>query len=299
MLMLFLTFFINKIAAVSQLSIAGRRNYQIKQFWGVIMKKRNLFLALLLTSCARFAMADDWAFANTSINYLAWSNSTINRTNKGPFGQKSTFSYLELEAGKGGEWGDLYGFFDIENPFRQKNNTDDHRMNRRTAAKAVARFKLTDISSLPVMLYGHIYDFRDNDFYDQNRVLGLGTNLTFGKLWVHPFLGVHQEFKAGVGTQFNGGMGGYVLGYDFDAFGQSFSLSQWHETEFGRKAQYLQMAKVSHVVTAGKTAYNGAVSLWWLANKQITTGVSYRYAYNKLGVSGYEDGLIWTLRYNF
>ncbi|MFC5473613.1 outer membrane protein OmpK [Paraherbaspirillum soli] len=263
------------------------------------MKTRNLFLALSLASCSTLALADDWSFVDANINRLEWSSPTINRTNKGPFGQKRSFTYLELEGGRGGDWGDLYGFLDLENPLKKENNTDDNRMDRRTAAKAVARFKLTDLGGLPVMLYSHVYDFRDNGFYDQNRVLGLGTNLTFGKLWIHPFLGVHQELKAGVGAQFNGGMGGYTLGYNFDAFGQSFTLSQWHETEFGRKSQYLQMAEAGNVVTAGKTAQNGAVSLWWNVNKQVTTGVSYRYAHNKLGVSGYENAMIYTLKYNF
>lgn len=263
-----------------------------------MFQTKKLF-ALTALICAAQAHADGWSFANTSINYLDWSKPTENRTNKGPFGNKKDFTYLELEGGKGGDWGDVYGFFDLENPTNKNNNTADFRADRRTAAKVVGRYNLTKIGDTPVQLYAHVYDFRDNGFYDQNRVLGLGTALSSGDFWVKPFLGVHQELKSNVGAQVNGGMGGWVLGYNFKAFGQPFMLTQWHETEFGRKNQYLTMADGGKVVTASKTAMNGAVSLWWTPVKQFTAGVSYRYANNKLGVAGYESGLIYTAKYNF
>ena len=263
------------------------------------MKTRNLFLALSLACCSTFALADDWSFVDTNINRLEWTAPTVTRTNEGPFAQKSSFTYAELEGGKGGDWGDLYGFMDIENPFNRNDNTEDNRMDRRVSTKAVARFKLTEIGDLPLMLYASVYDTRDNGFYDQNRVLGFGTNLSFGKLWIHPFLGVAQELKSDVGAHFSGGMGGYVLGYNFDAFGQSFTLCQWQETEFARKTEYLSMAEGGNVVTAGKTGQNGAISVWWNVNKHVTTGVSYRYAENKLGDAGYVSALIYTLKYNF
>jgi hypothetical protein len=263
------------------------------------MKKRNLVLALALAGSSATALADGWSFANVSVNFLDWTSKTETRTNRGPFGQKKDFVYLELEGGRGGDWGDVYGFLDLENPTKNSNNTSDPRANRRTAAKVALRYTLAKAGELPIMAYAHVYDFRDNGFYDQNRVLGVSTNLTFGKLWVHPFIGAHQELKAGVGAKMNGGMAGYVAGYSFDALGQSFSVTQWHETEFGRKAEYRVMADEGAVVVAGKTGQNGAVSLWWNVNKQLTTGLSYRYADNKLGVAGYEDALIYTLKYNF
>lgn len=263
------------------------------------MSKRNLVLALAMASCSGAALAGDWSFLDTSINYLDWTSKTEDRTNKGPFGQKKDFTFLEIEGGRGGDWGDLYGFLDLENPTNNANNVADPRADRRTAAKVVGRYNLTKVGDVPVMLYGHVYDFRDNGFFDQNRVLGLSTNLSFGKLWVHPFIGAHQELKAGVGAQMNGGMGGFVLGYNFEAFGQSMMISQWHETEFGRKQEFLGMANEGAFVNDRKTGQNGAVSLWWNVNKQLTTGLTYRYASNKLGVAGYEDALIYTLKYNF
>lgn len=263
----------------------------------MFQQKRLFALAALI--CATQAHADGWSFADASVNYLAWSKSTLDRTNKGPFGNKKDFTYLELEGGKGGEWGDVYGFFDVENPTNNVNNASDNRADRRYASKVVLRYNLAKVGDTPVQLYAHVYDFRDNGFYDQNRVLGLGTSLSSGNFWIKPFLGVHQELKSGVGAELNGGMGGWVLGYSFQAFGQPLMLTQWHETEFGRKDKYLGMADGGNVVTAGKTAQNGAVSLWWTPTKQFTTGVSYRYANNKLGVAGYESGLIYSMKYNF
>lgn len=259
--------------------------------------KRFLVLAALIG--ATQAHADGWSFVSMSVNHLGWSNKTLDRTNKGPFGNKKDFTFLEVEGGKGGEWGDVYGFLDVENPTNSANNVSDSRANRRYSSKGVLRYNLAKVGDMPVQLYAHVFDFRDNGFYDQNRVLGLGTALSNGNFWIKPFLGVHQESKAGVGAELNGGMGGWVLGYSFQAFGQPLMLTQWHETEFGRKDKYLVMADGGNVVIGGKTGQNGAVSLWWTPVKQFTTGVSYRYANNKLGVAGYESGLILSLKYNF
>jgi hypothetical protein len=265
------------------------------------MFKQKQLVALCALATAAVAApvhAEGWSFLDTSVNYLSWSQRTLDYTNKGPFGQKKDFTYLELEGGAGGDWGDVYGFFDVENPMNKERETDG-RTDRRTAAKFVARYNLTQVAGMPVQLYAHVYDFRDNTFYDENRVLGLGTSWSSGNFWIKPFLGVHNETKADLGAQFNGGMGGWVLGYSFNAFGQPFMLTQWHETEFARKKEYLVMSEGGNVVTANSTAWNGAVSLWWNPTKHFTAGLSYRYADNKLGVSGYESGWISTLRYNF
>ena len=79
------------------------------------MTTRTTLIALALASCAGFAHAD-YTFSNVSANWLDWSSNTQDRTNKGPFGGKADFAYLEAEGGMGGNWGDVYGFLDIENP---------------------------------------------------------------------------------------------------------------------------------------------------------------------------------------
>lgn len=246
------------------------------------------------------AQADDnWSFKNVSINHLAWSDHTLNQTGKGPFGVKKDFTFLELEGGMGGKWGDVYGFFDIENPTKDSHNAADTAMNLRYAMKVVGHYNLTEAGGLPVQFYGHVYNFMDDGFRNQNHVVGLSTSVSSGGFWIKPFLGAHYEMKTGLGTQYNGTMGGWLLGYNFKAMDQSFMVTQWHETEMGRKSDYLQMARDGAVVTASKTAHNGAVSLWWNATPTFTTGITYRYAKNKLGSATYQDGLIYTAKINF
>lgn len=244
--------------------------------------------------------ANDWSFKNVSVNWLDWSDGTETRTNAGAFGGKKDFAYLELEGGFGGNWGEAYGFFDIENPGMGSTETDS-RDQRRYAAKAVARFNVAEVGGLPLQVYTHLYDTRDHHgFFDQNRVLGVGTSWRSGNFWVKPFIGAHQELKSGVGAHFNGWMAGYVAGYDFTAFGQSLSLTQWHETEFARKERFLAMGNPDGGVTQGKkTGQNGAVALWWNVNKSLTTGVQYRYADDKLGSATYQNAMIYSVKYNF
>ena len=262
------------------------------------MIKRLLSTAVLSAACS-LAYAQNSGFLTVSLNRLNWSGSTIARSNVGPIGQKTHFTYLELEAGKAGEWGDLYGFADIENPHHANDYERDPRGNRRFVLKLAGRHQLSKIAGVPLFAYAQIYDLRDKDFFDQNRVFGLSTELSAGKLWIKPFLGMHQEFKSGIGAQSNGGMAGYVAGYDFSLAGQALSLTQWHETEFSRRSQFLTMAEPDRIVTGHRSGQNGAVSLWWKATADISTGLSYRYANHKLGVAGTEDGWIYTLKYHF
>lgn len=95
---------------------------------------------------------DNWSFKNVSVNHLAWSDHTLNQTGKGPFGVKKDFTYLELEGGAGGKWGDVYGFFDVENPTKDAHNAADSAMDRRYAMKVVAHYNLTEAGGLPVQL---------------------------------------------------------------------------------------------------------------------------------------------------
>ena len=252
--------------------------------------------AIVLAGCASLAHAD-YSFSNVSVNWLDWSDGTEARTGTGPFGAKSDFGSLEAEGGMGGAWGELYGFVDIENP--DQNTHENGGDNRRYATKVVARANVATVAKLPVQAYAHVYDFRDGDFFSQNRVLGLGTSLSAGDLWVKPFIGAHQQLDKGIGAHRNGMMAGWVLGFPFKLAGQSMMVTQWHEIEFARENRYLGMAKNGAVVTARKTANNGAVSLWWNATKSVTAGLTYRYADQKLGSASYQNALISSLKVNF
>jgi len=265
------------------------------------MKLRNILVAAsILATPAAFA-GNDWSFKNVSVNYLDWSNGTEQRTNAGAFAGKKDFTLLEIEGGFGGDWGEAYGFFDVENPTKGTDERDS-RENRRLVAKAVGRFNLVQLGSVPLQAYVHIYDLRDtgSSFFSQNRVLGLGTSLSNGNFWIKPFIGGHQQFESNIGAHANGVMAGYVAGYSFQMFGQSFMATQWHETEFNRDDKYLTMGSPAGGVTKGNaTGQNGAVSLWWNVSKEFTTGVQYRYADQKLGSASYQNAMIYTAKYNF
>ncbi len=267
------------------------------------MKLSKIALAAVLVASSSAAMANGWSWSDVSVNYLNWTNRSEKMSNKpnAVFGAKKDFVYLEIEGGMGGAWGDLYGFFDIENPMNNADHTSDNRSDRRTALKIVGRYNLVKMGDFPLMAYAHVYDFVDNGFNDQNRVLGFSTDVKMGKLTIQPWIGVHQESKTGVGTKNNGGMAGYLLLYPFEMSGQNFMLSQWHETEFSRKNDFLAFGNAlgEKDYSVNKTGQNGAIAVTWNINKQFGTSLTYRYAKNKLGIAGYEDAWIFSGKYNF
>ncbi|MEN7430905.1 outer membrane protein OmpK [Chromobacterium sp. TRC.1.1.SA] len=261
------------------------------------MNTRKSLLALSLLAASALAHAGgEYSFANVSANWLDWSDRTTQQSGKQDFG------YLEAEGGLGAKWGELYGFFDIENPGKGNGNTQGR--DRRFTTKVVGRYNLAEVGGVPVQLYGHIYDTRgngpaDRHFFTQNRVLGLGTDLSFGALSIKPFFGVHNQMDAlmpaGSASGYNGFMTGYVMLYPFQAFGQNLMLTQWHETEFNRQDKFIGAYKAGDRPRVGQ---NGAVALWWTPTKAVTTGIQYRYADQKLGSSAYQNAVIYSIKYN-
>lgn len=236
-----------------------------------------------------------WSFANVSVNYLDWSDGTEVRTADNA--AKGDFPYLELEGGAGFSWGEFYGFLDFENPGHDRfDEASGGKDNFRTAAKLTSHFYLGES---PFSIYAHVYDFRDYgfDLREQDQILGLGYRHTFANgLWFKPFLGAARVQSDGF-TGMNGFMAGWVAGYDFTAFGQDFSVTNWHEQTFGRDDDYLEQNYVGDKADAVGT--NGALSLWWHPHERLTSGVQYRYADEKLGTPGqYQNAMIYTLKLN-
>jgi len=226
-----------------------------------------------------------FGFLDTSINYLQWTPGTKARsgdslTQPGKK-NKQDLAYLEIEGGAEFSWGEFYGFGDLERIFNKKKY-------RHTALKGALRYYLP-LKNFNI--YGQIYDYREHNFYEQNRVIGLGYNTSGKDWWFKPWIGVHdvgQTFYHG----FNGGMAGWVFNYSFKLKKLDLLLTNWHEIEFLRKSQ---MA----LSNGGKTGVNGAAALWWQMNKHLSTGVQWRYAYNKLGQKGSINAAIYTLKYFF
>ena len=148
---------------------------------------------------------------------------------------------------------------------------------------------------------GQIYDLSTDGFDEQNRFVGFGYNFTGENYFFKPVLALHNANTTAYSGN-NGYMFGWVAGYDFNMAGQSFSVTNWHEYEFGRSSKYHidKFDDKGNALEKGtKSGYNGAVALWWNATDQITAGLQYRYADNKLGNNRYQDGMIYTLKYNF
>lgn len=228
-------------------------------------------------------------FANTSINYLDWTSHTTHKTGKSS--HKDDFAYLELEGGANFSWGEFYGFFDLENPFNPRKTQPGD--NQRYTVKATSRIYLGES---PFNLYGHVYGTwslpgKENggNFHEVNTLYGLGYNTQIDNLWFKPFVALHyvdQTYYSGN----NGYVVGWVAGYDFSIRDQKFSISNWHEMEFSRHKRY---------GNGGQNGFNGALAFWWHPTTSITTGIQYRYAYKKLGEDFLQDGIVYSLKYNF
>lgn len=131
-----------------------------------ILSKTTIAAAALVTGFSSVANADyQYGFGNVSINRLDWSNGTEGRSGK------KDFTFLELEGGAGFDWGEIYGFFDLENPHKHNEEADGD--GRRTAMKGTVRYYLGETG---FNLYGHIYDVSSKGFDEQNRLVGVGFN---------------------------------------------------------------------------------------------------------------------------
>ena len=245
------------------------------------MRKSILATAMIAAAFSSTANAEYlYGFGSFSVNYLNWMDKTEEHTNH------KDFLFLELEGGAGFNWGEVYGFFDLENP--EKSNKEIDNNGRRTALKGTIRYYLGETG---LNLYAHVYDLNDsgNGFSEQNRLLGVGYNFQNANAYFKPFLAANNTdntFFSG----FNGYVLGWVAGYNFELFQQSFSLSNWNEYEFDRAVSY---------GNGDKEGWNGAVALWWNAPHNVTLGLQYRYADDKLGAGTYQDGFIYTAKYNF
>ncbi|WP_087024319.1 outer membrane protein OmpK [Thaumasiovibrio subtropicus] len=243
------------------------------------MRKTLLAMSLMAATAAVPAHAEYlYGFGSLSVNHLDWSKGTEERAG----GFKEDFLYVEIEGGAGFDWGELYGFFDVE-------NVQDGSSETRVASKGSITYK-TGLDEL--RLYAHSYSTENGGWHIRNTVTGLSYSFAGEGWFFNPFIGFHHTNTAGY-VGMNGGMAGWVGGYNFDAFGQSFSISNWNEIEFSRKDEYLALSEKD------STGLNGALALWWNVTEDVTTGVQYRYSNNKLGQENYANALIYTVKYNF
>jgi len=235
-----------------------------------MLKQFSLLIFLSLTLQAKQL----YSFTTTSLNYLNWSKNSETKTNF------KDFSYLEVESGMGWDWGEFYGFSNLQNPTKSYKNDSPNDM----------RFLVKPILDIHIYenLAFHIQDFylNTNVYYVNNLVAGLSYKYTsdFG-LWIRPFIGVHY-LKDTYYQGLNGYMIGWTFLYNFDILEQKFSLFQWHEMEFARKVEQ-------------NYGINGSLSFWWHTSKHVILGLQYRYTSNKLGYDEDLSASIYTLKYKF
>ena len=227
-------------------------------------------------------------FADIGLHYLDWTSRTTHRTSEKS--HKDDFAYLELEGGANFTWGEMYGFFDLENPLNSRH--DKPGSEQRYTFKNTNRIYLGDTG---LNLYLHVYGTygypNANNFHDVMGLYGLGYNYAANGFWFKPFIAkryTDQTYYTGN----NGYVAGWVAGYSFSLWGEKLMLTNWNEYEFDRAATYA-------AGNGGKDGLNGAVALWWNAAPHLTAGVQYPYAKNKLGETFLQDGIIYSLKYQF
>ncbi len=261
------------------------------------MRLSFIALSLLTAGLSLPAHADYlYGFGGVYVDHQNWDHGP-NAINDGERGASRNQWVLGAEGGAGFTWGDMYGFFDYESPGQASSE-------RKTSIKGTMNVYLGDTG---LSAYAQIYDHKNQNMSEQNRVLGLGyTKLAGENWWFKPWVGIHDisytDTFAGTANNisgFNGYMLGWTAGYKFQAFNQNFSIVNWNEIEFDRQHANAQGQ-------GGDNGLNGGVSLFWNVTDHVTTGITYRYFANKLGVNNpgtnyqtYGDALIYRLQYNF
>jgi len=236
-----------------------------------------LFTNQLQSDTLKSTFTPNYTFKDISINYLDWSSKTEKES------PQKDFTYLEFEAGAGFNWGYAYMFLDIENP--TKSYSDPAPDNLRVSFKPVLDIKLFDSN---FYFRTQDYSLTSDDFYVHNFVNGISYRYDVKNFWIMPFAGIHYQ-NSTYYSGFNGYMVGYTFLYNFTIINQDFSIFQWHETTFSRD-------KEDGYSGSGN---QGALSFWYKINKTFTTGLQYRYADKNLGYDGYQDSVIYSLKFYF
>ena len=241
---------------------------------------------LLACNCVSAEAQTLYSFLNTQVSFLDWSSKTETKT------QNADFLYFTIEGGIGWDWGEFYGNFNIENPFHSYKDSfpSDLRL---------SGFGDFDIKiAKGFRLHMQNYHLQERLFYVNDFVFGFSYKYNHKNFWIKPFFGLHHTYSTYY-KDLNGYIGGWVFAYDFEMFHTNFQLAQWNEIEFKRKKSYYLDSDDQPVGDGKSWGFHGALSLWWLMNRKLTTGVQYRYAQHKLGHFEYQNAWIYTIKYNF
>ena len=229
----------------------------------------------------------NYSFGNINLNYFDWSAQTQSASNR------NDLSYIGYEGGASWDKIELYGFLNIENPTDKYEGESKNKL--QFSSLVDVDFKLKNNFKLHIQNFS----FQSESYYVNDLVLGFAYKIDtdFG-LWWRPFVGVHHTSDTYY-HGFNGYMGGWLLNYSFKIFQQRFSIFQWNEIEFLRDDKFYQDNNKQPKGDGASWGLNGALSFWIHLNDYFTVGTQYRYAKNKLGYRDYQEGIIYTIKYNF
>ena len=138
----------------------------------------------------------------------------------------------------------------------------------------------------------------DFAFLEVEGVGGLGYAYANGGLFARAFLTAHYQRSTYYDGE-NGYMGGWFWRYDFEAWGEKWYAFQWHEVEFERAKEHYMLSEGTRIGDGASWGLNGDVALFFRATDALDLGMQYRYAYQKLGLSLYQNGMIYSMKYNF
>lgn len=244
---------------------------------------KNILTAIALFSAAFAvpAMATDYNFGSVSLNHLNWVDATEDRS------FHSDFNFIEVEYGGGREWGTFYGFTDLER-VDEYNSIEDYQI----SSKMSVAF---NTSVKDVAVYTQAFTVLSDDFKTLDTVIGAQYQGLNGENWsFNPFIGVQHSYTSNGFSGMNGLMAGWTAMYHFNAYDNNFSITNWTELTANRNGKYL--AKSGE---AKEFSVNGGLGLWYHVTQDITTGIQYRYADNKLGTDINANAVIYTLKFNY
>ena len=237
----------------------------------------HLIFSIFSLSFATDIFKPTYTFKDVSVNHLDW---TLKTENESP---QKDFTYAELETGAGFNWGEAYMFLDIENPTDKYNDTPPHSL--RIAFKPVLDI---NFGKSNWAFHSQDYSLTSDSFFVNNFVNGVSYKYAIKNFWIRPFVGIHYQ-NSTYYSGWNGYMFGWTFFYNFTLFKNNFFIANWHESTFARdkKDGYT------------KDGFQGSLMFFWKLQNGIAMGLQYRYAEQNLGYAGYQDGLIYTLRYYF
>ena len=220
-------------------------------------------------------------FGATSVNFIIPSEGTRERS---PY---VDLTLVSIHGGANFDWGEMVGAIGVyyvdKDSDRWTNFTKGH-----------LAYK-TGLGESRLYAFRHTID--GPGFSIDDTAFGMSYNFSgdgwFLKPWAGALLSTVNQ-TSDTFTGFNGGIAGYTAGYTFEMHGEDFRIVNWSETEFARRQTFTDT-----FAETSKASLNGALSIWWLTNSELSMAIQYRYIYNDLLLPVNTNAMIYTIQYHF